>query len=99
MFLWQIAKRCEYFCAIQVAIKVLNDNLCDKGYHSLSKILLIADDILFVFEDTCCKQVFGKAMSSPVSAVIANLVMEGVENRSLTRTHVSPSFLGDLLMM
>jgi hypothetical protein len=36
----------------------------------------------FGFEDCYYQQVFGTAMGSPVSAVIANLVMEGDEQRA-----------------
>jgi hypothetical protein len=36
----------------------------------------------FVFEGCYDQQVFGTAMGSPVSAVIANLVMEDVEQRA-----------------
>ena len=46
----------------------------------------------FVFEGTYYKQVFGTAMGSLVSAVIANLVMEDIEHRALTTAPVSPSF-------
>ena len=38
------------------------------------------------------KQVFGTAMGLPVSAVIANLVIEDIEHRALTTAPVSPSF-------
>ena len=46
----------------------------------------------FMFEGTYYKQVFGTAMGSPVSAVIANLAMEDIEHRALTTAPVSPSF-------
>ena len=46
----------------------------------------------FVFESTYYKQVFETAMGSPISAVIANLVMEDIEHRALTTAPVSPSF-------
>jgi hypothetical protein len=45
-----------------------------------------------VFEGCYYQQVFGTAMASPVSAVIANLVMEDVEQRALPSVPVSPSF-------
>ena len=45
-----------------------------------------------VFEGTYYKQVFGTAMGSLVSAVIANLVMEDIEQRALRTAPVSPSF-------
>ena len=37
-------------------------------------------------------QVFGMAMDSPVSGVIANLVMEDVEQRALASSPVKPLF-------
>jgi hypothetical protein len=46
----------------------------------------------FVFEGCYYQQVFGTAMGSPVSAVIANLVMEDVEQRGLASDPVSLSF-------
>ena len=46
----------------------------------------------FVFEGTYYQQVIGTAMGSPVSAVIANLVMEDVEQRALASIPVNPSF-------
>ena len=46
----------------------------------------------FVFEGCYYQQVFGTAMISPVSAVIANLVMEDVEQRALASVPVSLSF-------
>ena len=46
----------------------------------------------FVLEGTYYQQVFGTTMGSPVSAHIANYVMEDVEHRALTTALVSPSF-------
>jgi hypothetical protein len=46
----------------------------------------------FVFEGCYYQQVFGTAMGSPVSAVIANLVMEDVEQRALASVPVSLLF-------
>jgi hypothetical protein len=46
----------------------------------------------FVFESCYYQQVFGTAMGSPVSAVVANLVMEDVEQRALAYVPVSLSF-------
>ena len=45
-----------------------------------------------VFEGTYYKQIFATATGSPVSAVIANLVMEDIEHRALTTAPVSHSF-------
>ena len=48
-----------------------------------------------MFEGTYYQQVFATAMGSPVSAVIANLVMEDVEQRALASAPVNPSFLSE----
>ena len=46
----------------------------------------------FAHNSTYYQQVFGTAMGSPVSAVIANIVMEDVEQRALATSPVKPSF-------
>ena len=42
--------------------------------------------------DTYYQQIFGTAMGSPVSAVMANLVMEDLEKRALSTSNVQPCF-------
>ena len=44
-------------------------------------------------------KVFGTAMGSPVSAVIANMVIEDVEQRALATSPVKPFFGNDMSMM
>ena len=44
----------------------------------------------FTYNGTYYHQVFGTAMGSPVSAVIANMVMEDVEQRALATSSVKP---------
>ena len=46
----------------------------------------------FAYNGTYYQQVFGTAMGSPVSAVIANMVMEDVEQRALASSPVQPLF-------
>ena len=46
----------------------------------------------FVYDGTYYQQVFGTAMCSLVSAVIANLVMEDIEQRALVSSPVTPLF-------
>ena len=46
----------------------------------------------FTYNGTYYQQVFGTAMGSPVSAVIANMVMEHVEQRALATSPVKPFF-------
>ena len=46
----------------------------------------------FTYNDTYYQHVFGTAMGSPVSAVIANMVMEDVEQRALATSPVKPFF-------
>ena len=46
----------------------------------------------FAYNGTYYQQVFGTAMGSPVSAVIANMVMADVEQRALASSPVQPLF-------
>ena len=45
----------------------------------------------FTYGGTYYLKVFGTAMGSPVSAVIANMVMEDMEQRALATSPVKPS--------
>ena len=46
----------------------------------------------FTYNGTYYQSVFGTDMGSPVSAVIANMVMEDVEQRALVTSPVKPFF-------
>ena len=46
----------------------------------------------FAYNDTYYQQVFGTAMGSPVSVVIANMVIEDVEQKALANSPVKPFF-------
>jgi len=58
----------------------------------LSLLALCLKATYFSFRGTFYQQVFGTAMGSPVSVVVANLVMEDVENRALTTLATPPKF-------
>jgi len=47
----------------------------------------------FVYNDTIYKQIYGCAIGSPVSPVVANLCMEEIEETAIKATPVSPKFL------
>ena len=55
----------------------------------------------FAYNGTHYQQVFGTAMGSPVSVVIANIVIEDVEQKALANSPVKPFFwkLNDMSMM
>ena len=53
----------------------------------------------FAYNGTYYQQVFGTAMGSPVSAVIANMVMEDVEQRALATSPLNPFSGNDVSMM
>ena len=87
---------------VDLAIKVATKRLRQDA-TLLQRTSLPVEDIIdilsfclnttyFVFEGCYYQQVFGTAMGSPVSAVIANLVMEDVEQRGLASDPVSLSF-------
>ena len=44
----------------------------------------------FVVDGTFYKQIFGCPMGSPVSAILANLVMEYIGERALNVLHIAP---------
>ena len=46
----------------------------------------------FKYNNTHYQQIFGTAMGSPVSAVMANLAMENLEQRALSTSLVQPRF-------
>ena len=84
--------------AIEVAKKRLREDVSLEKRTSLPVDFLIdllsfcLNKIFFVYDGTYYKHVFGPALGSPVSAVIANLVMEDVEQRALASSPVKPLF-------
>ncbi len=72
------------------------ENTVKNSYHFAEFIIDLLSFCLnttyFVFDGIYYQQVFGTAMGSPVSAVIANLVMEDVEQRALASAPVRLSF-------
>lgn len=53
---------------------------------------LVLNNNYFVFNGTFYKQIFGCPMGSPVSAILANLVMEYVEERALSTAPHTPKW-------
>ena len=55
----------------------------------------------FAYNGTHCQQVFGTGMGSPVSVVIANMVIEEVERKAIANSPVKSFFwkLNDMSMM
>ena len=56
----------------------------------MSLLKFVLNNSYFVFEGTHYHQIFGCAMGSPVSAVIAELVMEHIETVALGTSPVKP---------
>ena len=87
--------------AVDLAVKVAKERLREDA--SLEQRTLPVEDIIhllsfclkttqFTYNGTYYQQVFGTAMGSPVSAVIANMAMEDVEQRALATSPVKPFF-------
>ena len=55
-------------------------------------LALCPEGNLFLFHGPFHQQVFGTAVGCPVSVVVANLVMEGVEHRALTILASPPNY-------
>ena len=84
--------------ALQIARKRLeeDDSLADRTPLSIDNIISLLDLCLnatfFMFRRITYQQVFGTAMGSPVSVVVANLVLEDVEERALKSFGITLSF-------
>ena len=82
---------------VDLAIQVANDEtLLDRSTIPVDDIVDLLDFCLSTtnlkYNDTYYQQIFGTAMGSPVSAVMANLVMEDLEKRALSPSIVQPCF-------
>ncbi|KAL9971531.1 hypothetical protein ACROYT_G017705 [Oculina patagonica] len=84
--------------AIQVAKDLLSNDvtLQDRSTIPVSDIVDLLDFCLsttnFKYNNNHYQQIFGTAMGSPVSAVMANLVMEDLEKRALSTSLSQPCF-------
>ena len=87
---------------VDLAVKVAEERLREDASLGQRTSLPVEDIIhllsfclkttQFTYNGTYYQQVFGTAMGSPVSAVIANMVMEDVEQRALATSPVKPFF-------
>jgi len=84
--------------AVQVARRRLESDLflperTDLSVDDIVGLLSLFLDATFLsFRGKVHRQVHGTAMGSPVSVVVANLVMEDVEERALATFHSPPRF-------
>ena len=87
---------------VDLAVKVAEERLREDASLGQRLSLPVWDIILllsfcpkttqFAYNGNYFQQVFGTAMGSPVSSVIANMVMEDVEQRALATSPVKPFF-------
>ena len=84
--------------ALQIAhARLLDDDTLDtRSGLSVAAIMsllsLCLNATYFSYQGVFYKQVYGTAMGSPVSVVVANLVMEDIESRALSSFSPSPVF-------
>ena len=87
---------------VDLTVKVAEERLREDASLGQRLSLPVGDIILLLsffpktkqlaYNGNYFQQVFGTAMGSPVSAVIANMVMEDVEQRALATSPVKPFF-------
>ena len=58
----------------------------------MTLLQFVLDNSFFVFQGNHFQQIFGCPMGSPVSAILANLVMEHVEEKALSSTPNPPKW-------
>ena len=84
--------------ALEVVSKKLQneDDLPNRTDLSVQNIIKLLEFVLknsfFINENQFYQQIFGCAMGSPVSAIIANLMMQFIEEKALLTTHVRPKW-------
>ena len=91
---------CTDTCTAGVQLKLdlchLHSPLYCPSYHRTDEITTLLEFCLnatySAFRKSLYQQVHGTAMGSPVSVVVADLVMEDVESRALTTFPSSPRF-------
>ena len=80
----------------------IDDTLDDRSDLTLTDIMtalnLCLDNTYLYFRGKFYCQIFGVAMGSSVSVIIANLVMENVEEEAMSTFLAHPNFGGDMLM-
>lgn len=73
-----------------------DDNLSNRTDLSVENIIKLLEFILnhsfFVYKQQYYKQIFGCAMGSPVSAIIANLVIQFVEEKAIETAPIPPKW-------
>ena len=90
--------RVPSYLAVQVSRERLENDPLLSQRTSLSVddicslLSLCLEATYLVFEGRVYQQVHGTAMGSPVSVVVANLVMEDIERRALATFHTPPRF-------
>ena len=84
---------------INLALQVLDRRWEEIKIHTnidrndfLHAVSFVLESNVFLFNETYYKQVFGTAMGSPISPVIANIVMEELETVSLSKVHFNLIF-------
>ena len=67
---------------------------CERTNLSSDNVMRLLEfalnNVYFTFQGTHYQQVFGCPMSSPISAILANLVMEHIEERALRALATAP---------
>ncbi|XP_078357438.1 uncharacterized protein LOC144642347 [Oculina patagonica] len=82
---------------VNLALTITNErlhqdqHLADRTNMSISNIMKLLEFVLkenyFKYDSIYYKQIFGCAMGSPISPVIADLVMEEIEENAITTAH------------
>ena len=82
--------------SVRVQSRGWNQNLAERSYLSVDNILKLSDFVFnhnyFKYDGEHYKQIFGCAMGSPISPVLADLVMEEIEETAISTISHPPKW-------
>ena len=78
--------------SVKEALANYNDDLPIPKDEVIDLLILCLESTFFQYDENFFQQLHGTAMGSPVSVVVAEIVMQRLEERALATYHNPPAF-------